>query len=347
MCFFLVCAIILPMEENIKTFNKRNFYTSGDSARVFLFAFLLPILFALVFSYIGYAIAGALNVTFSEGESFVTVLYENYLWFSIPYMLLSQVTFVCIFFVYNKVNRITFSACKLSVKKISPITTLFCVLFGIVFVVGLYGLIEGCFGELFSMLGLSATKSPIPLDNFWWYLLNILLLGIIPAFVEELIFRGVIFSGLKRSVGKVGAIFLSALVFALMHQNISSFLYPFIMGVAFSLVFEYTGNLFYTMLFHLFNNITTITIEYLVNNNALTLPKNINAVYIIVSIILMLVVFALFFLFYFFYLRSHKCAEQSEQGEFNDNAIFVGKLPLLFYLGLVLSTAVVVINIFV
>ena len=331
-------------KELIKAFSKRNFYTTADSAKVFLFAFLLPIVFALVFAYLGYGIASLAGIEFAPDESFVTVLYENYLWFTIPYCLISQITFVCLFFVYNKVNRISFSACKLSVKKINIVTTLLCALFGILFVIGLYGLIDGCFGALFDLAGLESTTTPIPLDNFWWYLLNILLFAVVPAFSEEMIFRGMILNGLARGIGRVGAIFLSSLLFALVHQNIAQFIYPFIMGIVFSVVTMKTGNLFYAMILHLFNNITTLTIEFLININALSLPSEVGAVYIIVSIILALAVGSLFFIFYYFYLKRQKVEEVKEIGETAEKTTYLGKLPLLLYVGIFLSAVVIVIN---
>lgn len=331
-------------KELIKAFSKRNFYTTADSAKVFLFAFLLPIVFALVFAYLGYGIASLAGIKFAPDESFVTVLYENYLWFTIPYCLISQITFVCLFFIYNKVNRISFSACKLSVKKINIVTTLLCALFGILFVIGLYGLIDGCFGALFDLAGLGSTTTPIPLDNFWWYLLNILLFAVVPAFSEEIIFRGMILNGLARGIGRVGAIFLSSLLFALVHQNIAQFIYPFIMGIVFSVVTMKTGNLFYAMILHLFNNITTLTIEFLININALSLPSEVGAVYIIVSIILALAVGSLFFIFYYFYLKRQKVEEVKEIGETAEKTTYLGKLPLLLYVGIFLSAVVIVIN---
>ena len=331
-------------KELIKAFSKRNFYTTADSAKVFLFAFLLPIVFALVFAYLGYGIASLAGIGFAPDESFVTVLYENYLWFTIPYCLISQITFVCLFFIYNKVNRISFSACKLSVKKINIVTTLLCALFGILFVIGLYGLIDGCFGALFDLAGLESTTTPIPLDNFGWYMLWILIFAIVPAFCEELIFRGVVFNGLKKSLGSLPAIFLSALTFALVHQNIQQFIYPFIMGIVFAVIADKTGNIFYTMILHLFNNITTITIQYMLNTGALNLDMPINAVYIIVSILLALVIGSLFFLFYWFYLKKHKAEEEEEVGEYNSNPIILAKIPLSLWAGWVISLFVLVIN---
>lgn len=116
------------------------------------------------------------------------------------------------------------------------------------------------------------------------------------------------------------------------------------MGIAFSVVTIKTGNLFYSMIMHLFNNITTLTIQFLINIKALSLPNEIGAVYIVVSILLAVAICSLFFLFYYFYLKKQKVEEAKEEGEESSNLMRVGKLPLLLYVGILISTAVIVIN---
>lgn len=333
-------------EEFKKVIAKRNFYNVNDVGRVFLWVLLLPILVSFVFAFAGYGIAAAVGVEFPADVDFLTYLLNNYIGFAIPYMLLTQVTFICIFFVYNKVHRIKFTASKFKVKKVKPLPAILCALFGIVFVIGLFGLIEGCFGRLFEMWGVSSTPSPIPLDNFGWYVLWLVLFALIPAFVEELIFRGVIFNGLKRGIGSLGAIFLSALIFALIHQNINQFIYPFIMGCVFALVLNKTENLVYPFLMHLFNNITTVTIQYLMNVGAINLDLPINWVYILVSIVLALAVGGLFFLFYWFYLRKQEFDPHVEEGEefIDSKPMMLWKLPMTFYAGIIISVLLLVIN---
>lgn len=74
-----------------------------------------------------------------------------------------------------------------------------------------------------------------------------------PAFAEEFLFRGVIYGNL-RPFGKTQAILISSLLFALMHQNIGQFFYTFVGGIAMALMYELTGTLWCSILFHLFNN---------------------------------------------------------------------------------------------
>lgn len=339
---------LIDDEKFKKIIAKRNFYNVHDAGMFFLWVLLLPILISFAFTYIGYGIATAVGITFQEGQNFAEVLFENYLWFSIPYALITQIVFACVFFIYNKVHRIKFSASKFKInKKIKPIPAVLCAVFGIVFVIGLFGLIEGCFGKLFEIWGVTSSSNSIPLDNFGWYVLWLLLFAFIPAFFEELIFRGVIFNGLKRGIGSLGAIFLSSLLFALMHQSLNQFIYPFVMGCIFALVLNKTNNLVYPFLMHLFNNITTITIQYLENVGAINVTGlAINWVYILVSIILALVVGALFFLFYWFYLRKQEFEPHVEEGEeFSDSKpMMLWKLPVTIYVGIVISVLILVIN---
>ena len=74
-----------------------------------------------------------------------------------------------------------------------------------------------------------------------------------PAFAEEFLFRGVIYGNL-RPFGKTQAILISSVLFALMHQNIGQFFYTFVGGIAMALMYELTGTLWCSILFHLFNN---------------------------------------------------------------------------------------------
>lgn len=74
-----------------------------------------------------------------------------------------------------------------------------------------------------------------------------------PAFAEEFLFRGVIYGNL-RPFGKTQAILISSILFALMHQNIGQFFYTFVGGIAMALMYELTGTLWCSILFHLFNN---------------------------------------------------------------------------------------------
>ncbi len=87
--------------------------------------------------------------------------------------------------------------------------------------------------------------------------LGILIIGCLPGFVEETLYRGVIFTAFrKRSV--LTGIVISALCFGLMHLNFNQMLYAVYLGVIFALIVEATGSLVSTMILHmLFNAVNT------------------------------------------------------------------------------------------
>lgn len=92
-------------------------------------------------------------------------------------------------------------------------------------------------------------------------LLNIVLVALIPAFVEEITFRGIIFGGYKGSKIKY-AIIGSALLFGLFHMNINQFCYAFVMAVVFGFLYEATGSL-----------LSTIFVHFIFNSNSVILQK--------------------------------------------------------------------------
>lgn len=93
--------------------------------------------------------------------------------------------------------------------------------------------------------------------------LGVLIIGCLPGFIEETLFRGIMYSAFrKRSV--LTGIIISALSFGLMHMNFNQILYAIYLGVIFALTVEATGSLVSTMIMHmLFNAVNTAYIYIL------------------------------------------------------------------------------------
>lgn len=262
------------MKENKlkqNSFDKRNFYVIKDSGLVFLFAIVFMLAASLLFMYVAMFCAKGSGVQFPQDKGVFDVLLGAYPWLGAVYALVAPLSFFSLYFVYHKVQKISFSATKISVKKANPITALLCAFVGIICVLGFVWLIEGCFGALFDKLKVANDGVNIPLNNAGWLILNLLVLGVLPALAEELIFRGVIFKALQEKFSSVAAIMLSSAAFALMHQNIMQLIYPFILGSLLAFVMFKTNNLLYCMIIHMFNNFTTIIISYLQNIGVISL----------------------------------------------------------------------------
>ena len=92
---------------------------------------------------------------------------------------------------------------------------------------------------------------------------TIIVIGIVPAIAEELVFRGFLFRKLFDLSGNSNlAIAISALIFALVHFQILNVLPIFIMGYILGYVYFNTRNIIYPMLIHFLYNTTQVILTY-------------------------------------------------------------------------------------
>ena len=92
-------------------------------------------------------------------------------------------------------------------------------------------------------------------------LLGLFVMGLLPAVCEELLFRGVIFNAF-REYGTKCAVVFSALMFAILHMDVTNFIGPFVMGIVFGLMTVKTNRLIYPMIAHLFVNTAATILTY-------------------------------------------------------------------------------------
>jgi len=92
----------------------------------------------------------------------------------------------------------------------------------------------------------------------WYYV--ILVIAVIPAICEELVFRGFLLSGFRRLSNTWSAIALSSLFFAVIHGILQQSLNAFAMGLIIGYIAIKTGSLLPCILYHLTHN--TITLFY-------------------------------------------------------------------------------------
>ena len=93
--------------------------------------------------------------------------------------------------------------------------------------------------------------------------LGIAVIGCLPGFVEETLFRGIVFSAFrKRSI--LTGIVISSLSFGLLHMNFNQIFYTVYFGIVFALMVEATGSIVSTMILHmLFNGINMLVVYLL------------------------------------------------------------------------------------
>lgn len=81
--------------------------------------------------------------------------------------------------------------------------------------------------------------------------------AVVPAFVEEFLFRGLVLSNLLP-YGRTTAIFASALLFGVMHQNVEQLLYATVAGLVLGYLYVKTRSIWVCVLLHFVNNFTSV-----------------------------------------------------------------------------------------
>ena len=106
------------------------------------------------------------------------------------------------------------------------------------------------------------TEQFLKADNFGILLINIGLMALLPAFAEELSFRGT----LQQILGnKHLAIWLTAIVFSAIHMQFYGFFPRMLMGAMFGYIFVWTGSLWVPIVMHFTNNSLAVIAYYLLD----------------------------------------------------------------------------------
>jgi len=101
-------------------------------------------------------------------------------------------------------------------------------------------------------------------DHFGVYLVNILMVALLPAFGEEFLFRGVLQRILSSWFKNHHlAILAASVLFSALHLQFYGFLPRMALGLLFGYLFYWSGNLWYPILAHFLNNFIPVTLVYL------------------------------------------------------------------------------------
>lgn len=93
-------------------------------------------------------------------------------------------------------------------------------------------------------------------DAFYGSTMGWELLGaaFVTPLLEELLHRGVVYGRLRRMMGFVPSLVVSALIFAVLHFNLVQFIYAFLMGLVFALFVEKSEALYPAIVAHMVAN---------------------------------------------------------------------------------------------
>ncbi len=102
------------------------------------------------------------------------------------------------------------------------------------------------------------------MDNFTDYIISIVVIALLPALFEEILFRGAIQNLLSRWFKRpILAIILTAIVFSAVHGSYLGFLSRFALGFLLGWVYYRTGNIWLNIIGHFANNALGVTSLYM------------------------------------------------------------------------------------
>jgi len=107
--------------------------------------------------------------------------------------------------------------------------------------------------------------------------LNIIVMAVLPALGEELVFRGIVQPNfIKLFKNYHIAIWITALIFSAIHMQFQGFIPRFVLGAMLGYLSFWTNNLWYPIIAHFVNNSIQVLVIYYVKKNRIDIDLNNN-----------------------------------------------------------------------
>ena len=101
------------------------------------------------------------------------------------------------------------------------------------------------------------------MNNFFDYILSILVIALLPAIFEETLFRGGLQNLLSRWFkAPIAAIVVTSIIFSAIHGSYLGFFSRFALGFLLGWFYYRTGNIWLNIIAHFFNNAAAVTVLY-------------------------------------------------------------------------------------
>ncbi|MBB6623681.1 CPBP family intramembrane glutamic endopeptidase [Clostridium gasigenes] len=196
---------------------------------------------------------GADSLT-GAGKEDTTVMIAKQIMGNMNYILLaSSITTILIFMLIYKLRKkklseeLRFKKTKASNYGVALLLGVSVYLFNIGFIslLSKAGLFKGSFDALEKNMSFMVESN---------IFLTILVVGIVAPFAEELLFRGIIYKTLSKSMSIPTVIIIQGVLFGIYHMNIVQGLYATLLGILFGYVTYKTKSLWPAIIMHMVNN---------------------------------------------------------------------------------------------
>ena len=118
------------------------------------------------------------------------------------------------------------------------------------------------------------------------FIITLFCIGVLPALVEEFAFRGVILGTMRKYMSDGASIFLSAMLFALLHGNLVQIPFAFGVGLVLGYAAVYTGSMIPGVVIHGINNAMSVVLSYALAGASLTVNGIISILYLVVLLLI-------------------------------------------------------------
>lgn len=206
---------------------------------------------ATILYFVASLICSALIMGLSIPQGSDGYVYINYL--AAPIAIAATLTIVC------KVRRIHF-------REIAPIKCSYkyyilaaLLSFGLLFSLNWLNGVTVSFFKLFGYVEREAA-SYLPNLSGGYVVLALLVMSILPAIFEELLFRGAILNCIVRGVGSIASIFIVGFCFSIFHGSPEQTAYQFVCGCVFAFLAIRSGSIVPSIVAHFLNNAVIIVL---------------------------------------------------------------------------------------
>lgn len=278
------------------TNNKSVFHT-------YLIYFIVMALFTLVRTF---AALGMFSFLPTDAASAVfTIIIQVVLMFLVPLFLFK-------FFGRKQGATVKSVFEKTNLKRVRPNVVMASVALGVVaFFINI--IVSSFFNNFISFFGFEfpTGSQDSALGPVWSFLLNVVLVAVLPAIFEELLHRGWLLSELGK-VGYKKAILITSVLFGLIHFNITQVSYAFVIGIILAIVTLASKSVVPAIIIHFTNNFTSVYLSsakangwflhdfYSKLNSILISDSFLLSIFTMIMFAVVLLFFVYYFVFYIF-----------------------------------------------
>lgn len=247
------------MEKNTQKPNNRNYFTFNNASKSYINLYIYMAIAVISFAIFALFGAAIFNVDYKTFKEFPLV--------SFLYDMLTAISFFAVVVVLIKKEKINYPYALKLQKRVDPSKTLAVVVLSFTCVFLFSGVVNLLEFGLFKMGYTIKTELPFFISSSNELLIGIFLMALLPAVVEELVFRGIILNGFRTKFTNKQAVFFSALLFMLMHSNLQQTVYQLALGIIFGSIVIVSGNILYSIILHFMNNVIVVISNYIYVQN--------------------------------------------------------------------------------